>query len=72
METVFNNKLSTTAGVLISLFFGLLLIVPGILLLVREFKKPIKEQVDNMKVLGYVFIFLGLMIALGFGKNLFF
>ena len=68
---MFGKKLGDIPDFILTVFLGLLLMVPGVLLLVQEFQKPVEKQQDQIKILSYVLLLLGGMIALGFGRNFF-
>jgi uncharacterized membrane protein len=73
MLNIFNTNRKMNNSIwftLLYIAFGILLIVPGILSLQNEKKKPVAKQQDLIIILSYVLICLGIIIALGIGKTL--
>lgn len=72
MNSMFGKKIGVIPGFLLSVLFGLILMIPGVLLLVREFQKPVETQQDTIKIMAYLLLLLGGLIAIGLGRSLFF
>jgi hypothetical protein len=65
----FGTGLGVFASMAIFILVGLLLFIPGLVLVNREQAKPKETQNNSMKILGYVLMALGAAIGLGIGAG---
>lgn len=68
--TSFGVGLGFMASIVVYTFVGMLLFVPGFILLKSEQKR--KEPRDYVKIIAYVLMGMGMVIALGLGAGVFF
>lgn len=65
----FGLGLGISASLILFTLLGLLLFIPGFVLLNREQAKDKTEQNKNMKALAYVLMILGTILGMGFGGS---
>jgi hypothetical protein len=63
----FGLTLGSIAATIIFIAIGLLLFIPGFLIVKKEQKKPGDQQSMGLKVMGYILMILGCIVALGLG-----
>lgn len=63
----FAASLGALGGVVVYLFVGMLFLVPGIYLVMRERKVAPSQRSKGMQVLGVILIAIGCVIGLGMG-----
>ena len=68
--TSFGVGLGFMASVIVYTFVGMLLFVPGFILLKKEQKK--QNPSDLVKIFAYVLMGMGMIIGLGLGAGVFF
>lgn len=68
--TSFGVGLGFMASIIVYTFIGMLLFVPGFILLKKEQKK--QQPSDTIKIVAYVLMGMGMIIALGLGAGVFF
>ena len=68
--TSFGVGLGFMASIIVYTFVGMLLFVPGFILLKKEQKKA--QPNDLMKIFAYVLMGMGMIIGLGLGAGVFF
>jgi len=70
--TSFGVGLGFMASIVVYTFIGMLLFVPGFILLKKEQRKQKEQQSDAMKILAYALMAMGMIIGLGLGAGVFF
>lgn len=65
----FGSGLGVFASMAIFILIGLLLFIPGLILVNREQAKPKEKQNNSLKITGYVLMGLGAAIGLGIGAG---
>lgn len=68
----FGTGLGFFASFMVYMFIGALFFIPGFILVNREQAKPKEQQNQTMKVIGYILMFIGMIVGLGFGVGTFF
>jgi len=70
--TSFGVGLGFMASIVVYTFLGMLLFVPGFILLKKEQRKSKELQSDSIKIVAYVLMGMGMIIGLGLGAGVFF
>jgi formate hydrogenlyase subunit 3/multisubunit Na+/H+ antiporter MnhD subunit len=63
----FGLTVGSIAATLIFIAIGMLLFIPGFLIVKNEQKKPAGQQSAGLKALGYILMIIGCLVALGLG-----
>jgi hypothetical protein len=63
----FQLTVGSVLAMMIFLALGMLLFIPGFLIVRREQAKPKDQQSTGVKVVGYMLMILGAVVALGLG-----
>ena len=71
MMNTFKEGMALSAGsMVVQMVFvgvGLLLFIPGLVIVMTQMKKPKKEQNGSLKIVGYVLMGLGVVVGMGTG-----
>lgn len=65
----FASGLGFMGSIVIFMFVGMLFLIPGIFLVMREHKKPKEERNKTMQIIGIILIAIGSVIGLGMGMS---
>ena len=74
-KTAFNmgffGGLGSGIAFMIFTLIGLLFFIPGLIIIIKQHKKPKEQRNKTALVFGYVLMFLGLVVAGGIGIGVF-
>jgi uncharacterized membrane protein HdeD (DUF308 family) len=65
----FASGLGFMGSVVVYMFIGMLFLIPGIYLVMKEHKKPKEKRSTGMQILGVILIAIGCVIGLGMGSS---
>lgn len=65
----FASGLGFMGSVVVYMFVGMLFLIPGIYLVMKEHKKPKEKRSTGMQILGVILIAIGCVIGLGMGSS---
>lgn len=73
IKTGFGLTLGSLLAMMIFIAIGAAIFIPGFVIVNKENAKKKKEEQNNgLKILGYILMFIGMIVGLGFGAGAFF
>lgn len=67
----FFSGLGSSLATMIFTFVGLLFFIPGLIMVMRQTKKPKEERSKGMIITGFVLMAIGMLFGMGMGLVLF-
>ena len=72
MKFGFGVTVGSYLASMIFLFIAMLFFIPGLIIVIKQNKKPTEERKTSLLVLGFVLMAIGMIFGLGFGASAFF
>lgn len=71
MKIGFFSGIGSGLAMMIFVFVGLLFLIPGLIIVMKQLKKPKNERSTGWLVFGFILMGLGVIVGLGVGVSLF-
>lgn len=67
----FFTGLGSGLSIIVLVFIGLLFFIPGLIVAMKQLKKPKEERKQGLLILGFILMILGVIIGMGMGLFIF-